>query len=92
MDLQICQYIIYKSTIYLLIKHISLIIIIIIFLWIATITYFNHVYMPSMECIITPEKSQDHCWKKKKICIICPDILVSNVNQDTRTNEHITPV
>lgn len=92
MDLQICQYIIYKSTIYLLIKHISLIIIIIIFLWIATITYFNHVYMPSMECIITPEKSQDHCWKKKKNCIICPDILVSNVNQDTRTNEHITPV
>lgn len=67
MDLQICQYIIYKSTIYLLIKHISLIIIIIIFLWIATITYFNHVYMPSMECIITPEKSQDHCWKKKNL-------------------------
>lgn len=62
MDLQICQYIIYKSTIYLLIKRISLIIIIIIFLWIATITYFNHVYMPSMECIITPET-----FKKVKI-------------------------
>lgn len=63
MDLQICQYIIYKSTVYLLIKRISLIIIIIIiFLWIATITYFNHVYMPSMECIITPET-----FKKVKI-------------------------
>lgn len=71
MDLQICQYIIYKSTIYLLIKRISLIIIIIIFLWIATITYFNHVYMPSMECIITPEtfKKVKITAEKKKIAL-----------------------